>query len=82
MEQAGALIPVLGGTGMTTIVVDIISSRQIEIEGDNRLMPSSVFLAGLGGSCIEFDRATFLAAIAKEFGLVDPLELQFAASSL
>lgn len=59
---------------MTTTIIDIENARSFEIEGDNPGSPGSVFISGPRGWCMELDRATFLQAVADEFGLVDPLE--------
>ena len=63
---------------MTTQISDFETTRSFELQGDNRGLPGSVFLTGSDGFCMEFDRATFIAAVSAEFGLVDPLEALLA----
>jgi hypothetical protein len=71
---------------MTTIT-EIQSPRTIDIQtGGDQHDPAtagSVFLTvngeGPNATCIEVDRAEFLAAIRAEFGLVDPLESLLAS---
>lgn len=63
---------------MTTRISDIEATRSFELQGDNPGLPGSVFITGSEGGCMEFDRATFIAAVCAEFGLVDPLEALLA----
>ena len=61
---------------MATSLTDT-TTRTLHIEGDNALLPGSVFINAPEGACYEIDRATFLEAIKTEFGLVDPLDQLF-----
>ncbi len=60
---------------MTSTIRDVSRERRLTIEADNPLNPTSVFVTGPSGLVIEFDRTIFLKAVARELGLLDPLEV-------
>lgn len=61
---------------MTMRLQNVFHDRVVEIEGTHRSLPNSVFIADEAhGFCIEIDKAEFIAAVKKEFGLLEPLEI-------
>lgn len=63
---------------MTTTIRDVSGERRLTIEADNPLNPTSVFVIGPSGLTIEFDRMSLLRGVARELGLVDPLDVLVA----
>jgi hypothetical protein len=57
-----------GDISVTVRLGDTEHERWVEIDGQNKGCPNSVFIASSGGFCIEVDRAAFIMAIAQEFG--------------
>lgn len=61
---------------MTVQLQNVYRDRTVEIEGTNPRLPDSVFIADeIHGFCIEVNRAEFISAVKREFGLLEPLEI-------
>lgn len=48
------------------MLVDITQTRVLRVDGHNKLHPSSIFLVGQDGWCMEFDREEFVKLILTE----------------
>jgi len=52
------------------MLVDVTQTRVLRVEGTNKLHPTSVFIMGPQGLCMEFDREEFRTLLIRELFVV------------